>query len=79
MVVCWKVLQPVGCHAMFLLDVYQCFRGPAVAICRLKLETAGCSNMLVLTYQTTWHHSSDDHVPVIHCFAKLKVIPETNQ
>jgi len=64
---------------MILLDVYQCFRGPAVAMCRLKLETAGCSDMLVLTYQTTWHHISEDHVLDIHCFAKLKDIPEPNK
>lgn len=73
MVVCWKVLQSVGSHAMFLLDVYQCFRSPAAATSRLKLETAGCSDMLVLTYQTTWHHISEDHVLDIHCFAKLKL------
>jgi len=79
MVVCWKVLQSVGCHAMFLLYVYQCFRGPDAAICRLKLETAGCSDILVLMYQTTWHNISEDHVLDIHCFAKLKVIPEINK
>jgi len=43
------------------------------------LETAGPSDMLVLTYQTTWHHISEDHVLDIHFFEKLKVIPETNE
>jgi len=64
---------------MFLLVVYQCFIGPHAAVCRFKLQTAGCFDMLVLKYQTTWHHISEDHVLDIHCFAKLKVIPETKK